>query len=190
MLKAVRPPVSLAMHRLSAESSQARDWLEIRTMVFWTLRLCVDVFPGPSGLIHILTQWNIFWNICTHSSRCCVSAVTLSCFVNSLCLPAIGTALLCSRVLESLPWLFVNGFSGPSAWLFHFLHGHLFHQPNPMISMPTSPSESLLLFTPWNELNFDVTGFNNTQASRDNRSCHFHAQLERRFQRHVLPPRK
>ena len=24
---------------------------------------------------------------------------------------------------------------------------------------------------------FDVTGFKNTQASRDNRSCHFHAQL-------------
>ena len=47
-----------------------------------------------------------------------------------------------------------------------------------MISMPTSPLESLLLFTPWNQLNFDVTGFNNTQASRDNRSCHFHVQLE------------
>ena len=46
-----------------------------------------------------------------------------------------------------------------------------------MISMPTSPSKSLLLFTPWNQLNFYVTGFKNTQASRDNRSCHFHAQL-------------
>ena len=45
-------------------------------------------------------------------------------------------------------------------------------------TMPTSPLESLLLFTPWNQLNFDVTGFNNTQASRDNGSCHFHAQLE------------
>ena len=43
--------------------------------------------------------------------------------------------------------------------------------------MPSSPSESLLLFTPWNQLNFYVTGFKNTQASRDNRSCHFHAQL-------------
>ena len=117
--------LTLAMHRLSAESSQARHWLEIRTMVFWTLRLCVDFFPGPSGLIHILTLWNIFWNICTHSSRCFVSAVTLSCFVNSLCLPAVGTALLCSRVLGSLPWLFVDGFSGPNPWLFYFLHGHL-----------------------------------------------------------------
>ena len=94
-------------------------------MVFWTLRLCVDVFPEPSGLIHVLTLWNILWNICTHSSRCFVSAVTLSCFVNSLCLPAVGTALLCSRVLGSLPWLFVNGFSGSNPWLFYFLHGHL-----------------------------------------------------------------
>ena len=46
-----------------------------------------------------------------------------------------------------------------------------------MISMPTSPSESLLLFNPWNQLNFYVTGFKNTRAPRDNRSCHFHAQL-------------
>ena len=46
-----------------------------------------------------------------------------------------------------------------------------------MISMPTPPSESLLLFNPWNQLNFYVTGFKNTQASRDNRNCHFHAQL-------------
>ena len=51
----------------------------------------------------------------------------------------------------------------------------VFHQPIPMISMPTSP---LLLFTPWSQLNFDVTGFNNTQTSRYNKSCHFHAQLE------------
>ena len=125
-------------------------------MVFWTLRLCVEVFPGPSGLIHIPTLWNIFWNICTHSSCCFVSAVTLSCFVNSLCLPAVGTALLCSGVLGSLPWLFVNGFSGPNPWLFYFLHGHLARVSS------TSPSELLLLFTPWNQLNFDVTGFGNT----------------------------
>ena len=66
----------------------------------------------------------------------------------------------------------------PGCFSFFTAIGHVFNQPDPMISMPTSPSESLLLFTPWNQLNFDVTGFNNTQASRDNRSCHFHAQLE------------
>ena len=31
---------------------------------------------------------------------------------------------------------------------------------------------------PWNQLNFYVTELKNTQASRDNRSCIFHAQLE------------
>ena len=66
----------------------------------------------------------------------------------------------------------------PGCFTFFTAIWRVFHQPNPMISMPTSPSESLLLFTPWNQLNFAVTGFNNTQASRDNRSCIFHAQLE------------
>ena len=94
----------------------------------------------------------------------CLSCfVTLGCFVNSL--PAVGYALV-SWVLGSLAVLLS---SRP--------FGACFIQPNPMISMPTSPSESLLLFTPWNQLSFDVTGFKNTQASRDNRSCHFHAQL-------------
>ena len=87
---------------------------------------------------------------------------------------------------------FVHGFSGPfpgcllmdsrvpipGCFTFFTAIWRVFHQPDPMISMPTFCSESLLLFTPWNQLNFDVTGFNNTQASRDNRSCHFHAQLE------------
>ena len=125
---------------------------------------------GPSGLIHILTLWNIFWNICHHSFPCCfVSAlfVTLGCFVNSLRLPAVGYALV-SWVLGSQPLVFFLS-SRP--------FGACFIQPNPMISMPTSPSESLLLFNPWNLLNFHVTGFKNTQASRDNRSSHFHAQL-------------
>ena len=35
-----------------------------------------------------------------------------------------------------------------------------------MTSKPTSPSESPLLFNPWNQLNSHVTGFGNTQASR------------------------
>ena len=83
--------------------------------------------------------------------------------------------------------LFVHGFSGPfpgclfmgsrvpipGCFTFFTAIWLVFHQLNPMISMPTSPSESLLLFNPQNQLNFDVTGFNNTQASHDNRSCRF-----------------
>ena len=176
--------LTLAMHRLSAESSQARHWLEIRTMVFWTLRLCVDVFPGPSGLIYILTLWNIFWNICTHSSRCFVSAVHTE-FLRELfvfaCCWHCSSLFTGSRV-PSLPFpgCLSMGFRVPIPGCFAFFTAvwRVLHQPNPMISMPTSPSESLLLFTPWNQLNFGVTGFNTTRASRDNRSCHFHAQKE------------
>ena len=95
-------------------------------------------------------------------SLICLSCfVTLGCFVNSCLLLAM--------------LLFSFGSQPLTVLLSSRPFGTCFIQPNPMIS--TSPLESLLLFTPWNQLNFDVTGFNNTQASRDNRSCHFHAQL-------------
>ena len=94
------------------------------------------------------------------------SLLCLSCFVTLGCFVISCVCLL-------LAMLLFHGFLGPNPWLFYFLHGHLvrvsFNQKS-MISMPTSPSESLLLFNPWNQLNFDVTGFKNTQASRDNRS--------------------
>ena len=88
-------------------------------------------------------------------------------------------SFFCSRVLAT-PGCFIKwvlGSQSLAVLLFFTAIWCVFHQPNPMISMPTSPSESLLLFNPWNQLSFDVTGFKNTQASRDNRSCHFHAQL-------------
>ena len=121
-------------------------------------------------------------------SLICLSCfVTLGCFVNSCLLLAM---LLFHGFLGPNPWLFVSmgswvptpgcllmGSRVPTPLLFSRPFGTCFIQPNPMISMPTSPLESLLLFTPWNQLNFDVTGFNNTHASRDNRSCHFHVQL-------------
>ena len=108
------------------------------------------------------------------------SLFCLSYFVtlDSSCL--LLAVLLFHGFLGPNPGCFINGFSGPNPWLFYFSSrpfGACFIQPNPMISMPTSPSESLLLFNPWNQLNFDVTAFKNTQASRDKRSRHFHAQL-------------
>ena len=39
--------------------------------------------------------------------------------------PAVGTALLCSRVLVSLPWLFCSRVLQSLPWLFLFLHAHL-----------------------------------------------------------------
>ena len=151
-------------------------------MVFRTLRLCIPLLLscdfGVRPCIHTATSFldlrvSSTFSLCGTSSGtsapllfslfCLSCFVTLVCFVNSLCFPAVGYALV-SWVLgsQSLAVLFS---SRP--------FGTCFIQPNPMISMPTSPSESLLLFTPWNQLNFDVTGFKNTLASRDNRSCHF-----------------
>ena len=111
-------------------------------------------------------------------SQICVScSVTLGCFVNSCLLLAM---LLFHGFLGPNSWLFVNGFSGPNPWLFYFLHNpwlRVFHSTKPNDFNANFSFESLLLFTPWNQLNFYVTGFKNTQAFRDNRSCHFHAQL-------------
>ena len=68
--------------------------------------------------------------------------------------------------------------SGPMPGCFSFFASiwHVFHPPHPMISMPTSPSESQLPIHPWNQLISDVTSVRNTQASRENRN--HHARLE------------
>ena len=53
---------------------------------------------GPSGLIHILTLWHIFWNICTpllFSLFCLSCCVTLGCFVNSF---VLACCWLCSSL--------------------------------------------------------------------------------------------
>ena len=99
--------LTLAMHRLSAESSQARHWLEIRTMVFWTFRPCIPgSHPHSHSVEHLLEHLHPLFSLFCLS---CSHWVARELFV----LPAVGTALLCSRVLGSLPWLF------------HFLHGRL-----------------------------------------------------------------
>ena len=88
--------------------------------------------------------------------------------MNSLLLLAVGTALL------------VHGFSGPNPWLFYFLHGH-WARVSSTKSNDFNANFSFGISAavhPWNQLNFYVTGFKNTQACRDIRSCHFHAQLE------------
>ena len=131
-------------------------------MVFWTLRLCIS------------------WNICTNSSLAVLSqlfshtGLLRELFVFACC-------WLCSCFMGSwvaTPGCLLMGSRVPIPGCFTFFTAiwRVFHQPNPMNSMPTSPSESLLLFNPWNQLNFNVTGFKNTQASRDNsdnRSRHF-----------------
>ena len=147
----------------SAESSQARHWLEIRTMVFWTLRLCIPLLLswdfGVRPCMHTATSsWTFGSHPHSHSvehllehlhplfSLFCLSCfVTLGCFVNSLCLPAVGYALVSwAQPLAVLSW--VLGSQSLAVLLSSRPFGACFIQPNPMISMPTSPSDSLLLF--------------------------------------------
>ena len=149
-------------------------------MVFWTLRLCIPF--GVRPCMHTATSsWTFGSHPHSHSVEHPVehlhpllfSLFRLSCFVTLGCtvkLFVFACCWLCSCFMGSrVPT--------PGSFTFFTPFGACIIQPNPMISMPTSPSESLLLFNPWNQLNFYVTGFKNTQASRDNRSCHFHAQL-------------
>ena len=78
-------PARLSLHVLS---SQACHLLEVRTIMFWTLRFCIPLQLSwymhtvsssldlrddsrdsfDSSLIHILILWNIFWYICTRFS--------------------------------------------------------------------------------------------------------------------------
>ena len=132
-------------------------------------------------LIHLLTLWNIFWNICTRFSN--RGLVSLVCFWNSQQhFVHLLLAMLFSCLLLAL--LFFTGSRVPvPGWFLcgYFLHGHqarvssnilLTLWMQGMTSKPTSPSESPLLFSPWNQLNSHVTGFGNTQASRGGRNHH------------------
>ena len=180
MLKAVRPPVShlrcidfLLNHLKHVTGSRYAPWcsgpcasastsfLDLR--VSSTFSLC-----GTSSGTSAPTRLAVLSQLFCHTG-----------LLREL-LPAVGYALvswvLGSQPLAVLSW--VLGSQSLAVLLSSRTFGACFTQPNPMISVPTSPSESLLLFTPWNQLNFDVTGFKNTEASRDNRSCHFHPQLE------------
>ena len=143
-------------------------------MVFWTLRLCIPLLLswnfGVRPCMHTATSsWTFGSHPHSHSvehllehlhpllfSLFCLSCfVTLGCFVNSLCLPAVGYALV-SWVLGSQPLAvcyWVLGSQHLGCFTFFTAIWRVFHSTKPMIPMPTSPSESLLLFNPWNQLN-------------------------------------
>ena len=142
----MRPPCDAST---SAESSQARH-----------LRCC-----------------SISWNICTH-----LLAAWSHWFASwplryqslNLLIRLLLAVLFSSWVLGSQPWLFCHCFSGPNPWLFYFL-GHLARVSS------TTPNDFNANFSfrittvdsSTNQLSSDVTGFKNTQASRDNRSRQF-----------------
>ena len=118
---------------------------------------------------------------CASASHCSAPAAA---FVTTL-----RNTLSLVRLL--LPMLFLHGSLGPNTGCFFMGPGlpipgcfpfftsiwHMFHPPHPMISMSTSPSESRLPIHPWNQLSSDVTGFRNTQASRENRNHHLQEHI-------------
>ena len=116
------PEARLSFHA----PSQARHWLKIRTIMFWTLRCC-----------------DISWNICTRSLL-----GHTGCFVNSLYLlsKVLVRLLLAMLFLHGswgpTPWLFSHGFSGPNLWLFHFLHGRLARVSPNLLWSPTGREPS------------------------------------------------
>ena len=130
---------------------------------------------------HVLTLrcCSISWNICTHSSRC---LVTLVCFVTSSVPitegtypPAVGYAPFFIGSLGPNPGCFVMVSRVPIPGCFYFLHGHVAR-----VSSTTSNDfdanfsfRITAIDSSMNQLSSDVTGFKNTQASRDNRSRHF-----------------
>ena len=88
--------------------------------------------------------------------------------ISTLVRLAVGYALL-SWVLGSQPWLLLHGSPSPGCFSFFTSIRHVFHPPDPMISMPTSPSESRL----------------SALASRENRNHHLQEHIP--SSRHHLP---
>ena len=170
--------------------------------MFWTSRFCIPLLlswdfwvrpcmhtasfldlQGDScdscdpSLIHILTLWNIFWNICT-AFLCC--SVTLCCSgtLHFLQQHLINVRLLLAMLflagsLDSQPWLsslWVLGSQSLAVSLSYsrpfgtcFIHYYF----NANFSLRTKLSTH-----PWNQLSSDVTDFRNTQASRENTNHH------------------
>ena len=138
------------------------------------------VLPGLLGGTHPHTLW-IFWNICTRFSFSLLCHMGLSGILSNT---SSACCWPCSFFMGLwVPTLAVLLSSRPFGTCFiqhsaHSLDVSSSHPPHPVISTPTSLSESLLLFNPWNQLNSDVTGFGNTQASQENANHIFHSHRD------------
>ena len=119
------------------------------------------------SLIHIFSLCGTSSGTSAPASLCC--SVTLGCPDT---LHFLQQHFILVRLLLAL--FFLHGSLGPNPGCLSFFTSiwHVFHPPRPMISMPTSRSESQLSIRPWNQLSYDVTDFKNTQASRENRNNH------------------
>ena len=95
--------------------------LGLRQFPFWSVLTITFVSSWSNSLL--LSHLSLLPDLkhCVpFFSTCCTS----TCF-SAYYSPAVGFALLCSRVLGSLPWLFCSRVLGSLPWLFLFLHGHL-----------------------------------------------------------------
>ena len=162
-------PHASASHCCSAASS-GFDRACIRPRPSWTFGCDSGDLPGP---------FSSTFSLCGTSSGTSAHASLSRCLVtlgrsqqHSILVRLLLAMLFYHGSLGPNPGCFLYGPLGPNPCLFFLLHvhWHMFHPPHPRTSMPTSPSESPLLFNPWNQLNSDVTGFGNTQASRGNRN--------------------
>ena len=166
------------MHRLLPNHLKHVTGSRYAPMVFWTLRLCIPLLlSGDFGVrpcMHTATSFldlrvSSTFSLCGRSSGTSAPTPFLAVLSQLFC----HTGLLRELFVFACCWLcscFIDSrVPIPGCFTFFTAIWRVFHSPNSMISMPTSPSESLLLFSPWNQLNFDVTGFKNSQASRDNR---------------------
>ena len=168
-------------------------------------RACIR--PRPSQDFGRDSWDSLFWNICTRPFLAALSHWVALGFSATLRPPAVGHALFhgflgpgpclvslwvlgsqpLTVLLSSRPFdtCFIQHSAHPMDVSSSFL-------PRPMISIPTSPSESLLLFNPWNELNSDAAGIGNTQASQENANHHLPrtpgCPLHSRCTESVAPP--
>ena len=155
------------------------------------------VLPGPSELPgltlleHLHTQlflaaWShwLLWDSQQHFVRLLLAMLIFHGFLGP------GPWLVYLWVFGSQP-LSVSLSSRPFGTCFiqhsaHTLDVSPSHPPHPKISKSTSPSETQLLFNPWNKLNSDVTGFRNIKPLRRMQIAIFHAHRDVHYSVDVL----
>ena len=151
------------------------------TIMFWTLRFCVPLLVDPPSHLeeHLLEHLHpLLFAARSHW----VALALFTIFSNTSSLVRLLLAMLFLHgSLGPNPGCYFMGPGVPIPACFSFFTSiwHVFHPPHPVISVPTSPSESRLSIHPWNQLNSDVTSFKNTQAFRENRNHHSHHHLPR-----------
>ena len=143
-------------------------------------RACIR--PRPSRTLGRNSRDSLFWNICTRFSFSLLGHAGLLWDAQQHFVRLLLAMFFSHGCLGPGPWqvsLWVLGYQHPAVFFFFTAIWRVFHPtfcspPGCVVVSSTTSSDFNINFSlnPWYQLNSDVTGFGNTQASKENASHH------------------